>query len=270
MLERGTQPRTVLRITNISGQKVAFKVKTTQPSWYFVRPNQDILEAGQSEDVVVLMVESENNRLLDLAASGEPKSDEDKCHRFLVQSKVISEAEFARIKSTNPSQKIDELSKLWDGPNKDDKRNVKLKVEFVYPNQIPVAVRVPSVASKISPSVSENVDNVRSRLARNTAEVDSVTASGNPDLILMELQNLRKKYDAVVEYTVHLTAERDSFVGQLESAQKELSNRDKRKKADDVVTVKKDKETDVVVQGFSLFAVLATALICFLLGKYIA
>jgi hypothetical protein len=269
-LERGTQPRTVLRITNISGQKVAFKVKTTQPSWYFVRPNQDILDANQSEDVAVLMVESENNQLLDLAASGAPKSDEDKSHRFLVQSKVISEAEFSRIKSTNPSQKIDELSKLWDGPNKDDKRNVKLKVEFIYPDQIPVAARAPSVASRIPSSVSEGVDNVRSRLARNTVEADSVTTSGNPDLILMELQNLRKKYDSVVEYTVHLTAERDSIVGQLESAQKELTNRDKRKKIDGVAAVRKDKETDAVIQGFSLFAVLATALICFLLGKYIA
>jgi hypothetical protein len=86
----------------------------------------------------------------------------------------------------------------------------------------------------------------------------------------MELQNLRKKYDSVVEYTVHLTAERDSIVGQLESAQKELTNRDKRKKIDGVAAVRKDKETDAVIQGFSLFAVLATALICFLLGKYIA
>lgn len=270
-LELGTQPRTVLRITNISGQKIAFKVKTTQPNWYFVRPNQDVLDANQSEDVVVLMVESENTRLLDMASNGEPKSDEDKSHRFLVQSKIISDAEFQRIKSTNPSQKIDELSKLWEGPNKDDKRNIKLKVEFIYPDQVAAATRGPSVGNKFPASVSENVDNVRNRLARNTAEADSVTASGNPALISMELQNLRKKYDAVVEYTVHLTAERDSIVSQLEAAQKELTNRDKqRKKVDGTITAKKDNNAEQVVQGFSLFAVLATALICFLLGKYIA
>lgn len=35
-------------------------MKTTQPSWYYVRPNQDILDVNQSEDVVVLMVETEN------------------------------------------------------------------------------------------------------------------------------------------------------------------------------------------------------------------
>jgi hypothetical protein len=39
-------------------------VKTTQPSWYYVRPNQDILDVNQSEDVVVLMVETENKYVL--------------------------------------------------------------------------------------------------------------------------------------------------------------------------------------------------------------
>lgn len=46
-------------MANASGQKVVFKVKTTQPSWYYVRPNQHILDENQSEDVVVLMVETE-------------------------------------------------------------------------------------------------------------------------------------------------------------------------------------------------------------------
>lgn len=189
-----------------------------------------------------------------MASNGEPKSDEDKSHRFLVQSKIISDAEFQRIKSTNPSQKIDELSKLWEGPNKDDKRNIKLKVEFIYPDQVAAATRGPSVGNKIPASVSENVDTVRNRLARNTAEADSVTASGNPALISMELQNLRKKYDAVVEYTVHLTAERDSIVSQLEAAQKELTNRDKqRKKVDGTITAKKDKDAEQVVQVYLNF-----------------
>ncbi len=165
-----------------------------------------------------------------------------------MQSKVISDAEFHRIKNTNPSQKIDELSKLWEGPSKDDKRNVKLKVEFIYPDNLTAASRGPSVSTSVPSSVAENIENVRKRLARNTAEADSVTASGNPDMVLMALQNLIKKYDAVVEYTVHLTAERDSIVGQLEAAQKELANKDKqRKKTDGAVAGKKDS-TETVVQ----------------------
>ena len=60
----------------------------------------------------------------------------------------------------------------------------------------------------------------------------SSVIAANPESIFSELQALRKKYDAVVEYTVHLTAERDAIVSQLESAQREL-NREKSKKKTD-------------------------------------
>jgi hypothetical protein len=38
---------------------VAFKVKTTQPSWFYVRPNQHVLDVGQTEDVSIVLVEGE-------------------------------------------------------------------------------------------------------------------------------------------------------------------------------------------------------------------
>ncbi len=50
-------------------------------------------------------------------------------------------------------------------------------------------------------------------------------------MMMQELQNLRKKYDGVVEYTVHITAERDNLLQQLEVAQKEL-NKEKAKRKD--------------------------------------
>ena len=79
-LERNTSPKTVniflhfafflhfiystmllkvLKVTNTSKSKVIFKVKTTQPSWYYVRPNQQVLDVGKSEDVIILLVEHE-------------------------------------------------------------------------------------------------------------------------------------------------------------------------------------------------------------------
>lgn len=49
----------VLSITNTSGGRVAFKVKTTQPTWFYVRPNQHVLDIGQTEDVSIVLVEGE-------------------------------------------------------------------------------------------------------------------------------------------------------------------------------------------------------------------
>ena len=49
----------ILRVSNISQNKVVFKVKTTQPTWYYVRPNQHVLDIGQTEEVVIVLIQSE-------------------------------------------------------------------------------------------------------------------------------------------------------------------------------------------------------------------
>lgn len=45
--------------------------------------------------------------------------------------------------------------------------------------------------------------------------------SSSSETLFSDLQALRKKYDAVVEYTVHLTAERDTILNQLEDLKSE-------------------------------------------------
>ena len=70
------------------------------------------------------------SRFLDnLGTKGEEKVDK---HRFLVQSKIIEDSEYNRFIALPANQRADEISKLWDG-SKDDRRNVKLKVNFSYP-----------------------------------------------------------------------------------------------------------------------------------------
>ncbi len=141
---------------------------------------------------------------------------------------------------------------------------MKLKVEFTYPDS-PGPFSDPgsaSTARRAPSTVSENVENVRSRLSAGAGENTTTTpgrtaasdegiahsGSANPDAIFGELQGLRKKYDAVVEYTVHLTAERDAIVSQLETAQRELTKEKNRKKGDTGAAVagsgKSDKAAD--------------------------
>ena len=50
-LGKSVESKEVLRVTNSSNSKVAFKVKTTQPSWYYVRPNQQVLSPGMSYQI---------------------------------------------------------------------------------------------------------------------------------------------------------------------------------------------------------------------------
>jgi len=51
--------KAALKVTNTSTSKIVFKVKTTQPSWYYVRPNQQVVDVGATEEVSVVIVEDE-------------------------------------------------------------------------------------------------------------------------------------------------------------------------------------------------------------------
>lgn len=106
------------------------------------------------------------------------------------------------------------------------------------------------VPAKSSTTISENTEKFRDRLARDATEDNAPTPS-SPEVMLTELQNLRKKYDAVVEYTVHLTAERDSIVAQLEDLQRELNKeRSKRKEGKDTGT-RSDKIEKKIIEKVS-------------------
>jgi hypothetical protein len=160
-------------------------------------------------------------------------------HRFLVQSKVVDDDDFQRIKVLPSAEKTDELSKLWDGP-KDDKRNIKLKVEFKYPENLSNSPHRPAT------NASENSEAIRNKL-----KSEPIPISSSPEVIFSELQNLRKKYDAVVDYTVHLTAERDSIVNQLDAVQRELNKERSKKGKENSGSSKSEKNEKRVVERVS-------------------
>lgn len=78
-------------------------------------------------------------------------------------------------------------------------------------------------------SVSENVETIRNRISKHRATEQPVEDS-EPLNPLDDLQNLKKKYEDVVEYTVHLTAQRDANISRLREIESELGKESKRKK----------------------------------------
>lgn len=99
--------------------------------------------------------------------------------------------------------------------------------------------------------------------------------AGTPDALLAELQSLRKKYDAIVEYTVHLTAERDYHFSQSEekrNAEEKLREKSRKKSAE----IPKSKSGDKLMDkksnaggGVSPMIVIIVAFIFFFLGRWI-
>lgn len=279
-LVRNTSPKTVLKVTNVSNGKVAFKIKTTQPSWYYVRPNQQILDVDQSEEVTIVLVDVECNRYLDQLAVDQADKQLEK-HRFLVQSKSIDDSTFDKISALSHNNRTDEYNRIWDS-GKDDRKNQKLKVEFIIPESSGTTKDERDSSAPLS--VSEQMEVVRKRLPKS--ESSGTTSilpipeniASNPDLLFAELQNLRKKYDAVVEYTVHLTAERDFHFTQLEEMRRDLNKEKSRGKSSPnssaSVATRTSKSNNnngekvTSTAGFSFFVLIFVGLIAFLLGRY--
>lgn len=225
-------------------------------------------------------------------------------HRFLVLSKVVEEASYnaiASIDGITAQQRQEELSKLWhvtesEAATEQKGKNIKMRVELVYPDS--------SASSSLGDSnrlfgkgqnepirsTSENVDLIRKSLASNISSGGvSSTQHGTPSspsaagiYDANDLQILKSKYDTIVEYTVHLTAERDMIAAQLDVLKREyghMNEQNKRKDKDVKGSPRrgadksgKDGEGDEPSvqkqKGFSLMFLLLVAFVALLLGRY--
>ncbi|KDR82894.1 hypothetical protein GALMADRAFT_238530 [Galerina marginata CBS 339.88] len=102
-----------LTITNHNPQPVAFKVKTTAPKLYCVRPNSGRVEPGESIDVSVMLQ----------ALKEEPPLNTKCKDKFLIQSTVIT-----------PDKETYSLSDIWASPDTNEEGKVfqqKLRVTYL-------------------------------------------------------------------------------------------------------------------------------------------
>jgi len=79
-----TSPFRMLKLSNSSNGSVAFKVKTTAPKAYLVRPSSGVLKPGENQEVQIILQAQPAN-------SGEPATNAQ--DRFLVQAVAVGENE---------------------------------------------------------------------------------------------------------------------------------------------------------------------------------
>ena len=127
-----------LRIKNAVGEKVAFKVQTTVPEAYLVRPSVGILAAGEVSEVVITLKTG--------------KLHPTQRHKFSVLAvKTDLEA-------------FDSLSSLWTQPPKPTLQTAVLRVVFQQPDQRESRSSIPPLsafpqADKPSPIVAKELLN---------------------------------------------------------------------------------------------------------------
>ncbi|KAL7949394.1 PapD-like protein [Trichoderma barbatum] len=125
----------ILKIKNPSSSPLAFKVKTTAPKQYCVRPNAGRIEPGQDFDVTVLLQ----------AMKADPPLDAKCRDKFLVQSAPITaDKEFASIASVLEST---DKSAIFER---------KIRVNWLAPGDSPdhgpTAVATPSKPTAVNGS----------------------------------------------------------------------------------------------------------------------
>lgn len=207
-----------LKHPGTTDSRIAFKVKTTQPRRYLVRPNQGIVEPGSSEAITILLVEKDKQSLLQsFNRLGQSALDHSK-DKFLVQCCPIDQA-FAenysskKVEMENMTDNPQEVSRvgkelselltdMWNTVSKDNKiNNKKLQVRHV------VASDPGGNMTPVSP-------------ARSTRAPSHAMSA---DDMFKEITSLRRKYDELVQFSVNLTAERDILNNSLEQTKRDLN-----------------------------------------------
>ncbi|CAM9476570.1 unnamed protein product, partial [Ectocarpus sp. 4 AP-2014] len=122
-----SQPGCVLYVSNAAGVTVAFKVKTTEPRRYLVRPNQGMIGPGEREAVNVYLIEKECNLLIHEGVQT-PSSLGKVSDKFLVQTVGLGEGEASLLASVAAAKQTEALTKIWATFNKTAIRNKKLNV----------------------------------------------------------------------------------------------------------------------------------------------
>jgi len=96
-----------LKLANPTTKQVAFKVKTTAPKQYCVRPNSGFIEPGEERSVVVM---------LQPLADGKPSAETSK-HKFLVQTCFVPHGETS-------------IDTMWKNMKPEELMDSKLRVSF--------------------------------------------------------------------------------------------------------------------------------------------
>lgn len=131
-LQPQTSPQAVLTIKNISEvRKIAFKVKTTRPLRYLVRPNQGMLGPNATASIMVILQQKDCDELLRLDPSERQLSND----KFLVQIIHVDDSFYELVKTKSAKEMADELTNMWSHTDKKSLINKKLRCRFIQDDE---------------------------------------------------------------------------------------------------------------------------------------
>ncbi|KAG6435650.1 hypothetical protein SASPL_100524 [Salvia splendens] len=177
-----------MRMSNKTDNFVAFKVKTTNPKKYCVRPNTGVVSPHSTCDVIVMM-----------QAQKEAPPDMRCRDKFLLQSVVVSPGSSAK----------DITAEMFSKASGNQVDECKLKVTYVPPPQPPSPVR----------EGSEEGSSPRASVSDNGTTLNQASDFNNMSKGAFEQQEISSEAKALIS---RLTEEKRSAIQQNNKFQQEL------------------------------------------------
>ncbi|CAK3866480.1 Vesicle-associated membrane -associated [Lecanosticta acicola] len=242
----------VLRLRNPNNAPVAFKVKTTAPKQYCVRPNSGRIEPGQDVEVQVLLQ----------AMKEDPPPDARCRDKFLVQSVGIS-----------PEQDVNNVTQIWQNIEQTAKTSIqekKIRVTFlpadgtasvatngVHHDDEPPAYSSPSPAAVTPQRSAAQID--RSPLADSTADITHSAMAAVSNTTGISQDDMRRQLD-----------EAKATIARLQQQAAESTGLRQRKTGGETTTANKTQPASMQsappAGGVPVQIVAALCLICFLIA----
>lgn len=145
---------TTLKLSNPSERKVCFKVKTTAPRRYCVRPNSGVIEAGCSVNISVMLQPFDYD------------PNEKNKHKFMVQTIFAPAA-------------INDMDLLWKEAKPDDLMDSKLRCVF----------EMPSENDKVN-----DIEAIKASPVVNSVKAEAVAAAAASNADDGEVKKIQEKY----------------------------------------------------------------------------
>ena len=196
--------RCVMTLTHPGNSKshLAFKVKTTQPRRYLVRPNQGIVAPGSSETVNILLVEKDKQMLLQsFDRLGQSALDHSK-DKFLLQSCIVDDtfakdyiAKKSKSSENNSSSEASKATKeLAESLTTTWNANSSREGVSIYNKKLQVRHIVASSPNdaKSGPAPGQASRSVGAQSERTSLE------NMSPEQMFAEISTLSRKYDELV------------------------------------------------------------------------
>ncbi|CAI5722817.1 unnamed protein product [Peronospora effusa] len=230
-LQPQTAPQAVLTIRNVADDRqIAFKVKTTRPLRYLVRPNQGLLGPNGSASIMVILQQKDCDELLRL----EPAERQLANDKFLVQSIYVEDSFYDLVKTKSTKEMADELTNMWARTDKRALSNKKLRCHFVQDQEDMERPVSPLNRQQSTYQSRPRDEESTEEMATTAAQLSSALLQEDKPHVVKVAENregskevgqevtLRKKYDELVAFTVQLTAQREVLISDLDKTRQLL------------------------------------------------